>query len=103
MKEFVWILTIFPALNYPFPSFSSRKIGRLTGTTLVGLAEHDKLDLVVDGQDTGTSNTTEDVGTSTLEEGLNTLLSNDGAESVEGRVVLDGLTTMGTLVKIGIY
>ena len=33
---------------------------------LEGLAEHEELGLVVDGQDTGTGNTTEDVGTSTL-------------------------------------
>jgi len=32
------------------------------------LSEHEELGLVVDGQDTGTSDTTENVGTSTLEE-----------------------------------
>lgn len=58
---------------------------------LEGLAEHEELDLVVDGQDTSTGNTTEDVGTSTLEERLDTLLGDDLAGSVDGRVVLDGL------------
>lgn len=66
--------------------------GRLTGSTLELLAEHDELNLVVDGQHTGTGNTTEDVGTSTLEERLNTLGSDDLAGSVGGRLVLDGLT-----------
>ena len=68
---------------------------RLTGSTLVLLAEDDELGLVVDGQDTGTGNTTEDVGTSTLEEGLDTLAGDDLATSVDGRLVLDGLKIDG--------
>ena len=68
---------------------------RLTGSTLVLLAEDDELGLVVDGQDTGTGNTTEDVGTSTLEEGLDTLAGDDLATSVDGRLVLDGLEIDG--------
>ena len=64
---------------------------RLTGSTLVLLAEDDELGLVVDGQDTGTGNTTEDVGTSTLEEGLDALSGDDLAGGIEGRLVLDGL------------
>ena len=68
---------------------------RLTGSTLVLLAEDDELGLVVDGQDTGTGNTTEDVGTSTLEEGLDTLAGDDLATSVDGRLVLDGLEVGG--------
>ena len=55
------------------------------------LSEEKKLDLVVDGKDTSTSNTTEDVSTSTLEERLATLLGDDLAESIHGGVVLDGL------------
>ena len=62
---------------------------------LEGLAEHEELGLVVDGQDTGTGNTTEDVGTSTLEEGLDTLAGDDLATSVDGRLVLDGLGNWG--------
>ena len=62
---------------------------------LEGLAEHEELGLVVDGQDTGTGNTTEDVGTSTLEEGLDTLAGEDLATSVDGRLVLDGLEIDG--------
>lgn len=65
---------------------------RLAGSTLEGLSEEEELELIVDGQDTGTGNTTEDVGTSTLEQGLDTLLGDNLLESVEGRVVLDGLT-----------
>ena len=66
----------------------------LTRSTLEGFAEHDELDLVVDGQYTGTGNTTEDVSTSSLEEGLHTLSGNDGPEGMEGRVIFDGLTTV---------
>lgn len=55
------------------------------------LSEEQELGLVVDGQDTSTGDTTEDVSTGTLEERADTLLGDDLAESVEGRVVLDGL------------
>jgi hypothetical protein len=48
--------------------------------------------LIVDGQDTSTGDTTENVGTSTLEERLDTLLGNDLTSSIHGRLVLDGLT-----------
>jgi hypothetical protein len=65
---------------------------RLTRSTLELLAEHEELGLVVDGQDTGTGNTTEDVGTSTLEERLDTLGGDNLAGSVHGTLVLDGLT-----------
>jgi hypothetical protein len=59
---------------------------------LEGLAEHQDLHLIVDGQDTGTGDTTENVGTCTLEEGLEALLGDDLATGIEGRLVLDGLT-----------
>jgi len=65
---------------------------RLTGSTLVLLAEEDELGLVVDGQDTGTGNTTENVGTSTLEERLDTLGGDNLASGIHGTLVLDGLT-----------
>lgn len=55
------------------------------------LAEHDELGLVVDGEHTGTGNTTEDVGTSTLEERLDALSGDDLATSIERGRVLDGL------------
>lgn len=58
---------------------------------LEGLSEEEELGLVVDGQDTGTGNTTEDVGTSTLEEGLDALLGEDLAGGIERGRVLDGL------------
>jgi len=64
----------------------------LTRSTLEGLAEEDQLKLIVDRQDTGTGNTTEDVGTSTVEQRLDTVGGNDLAGSVEGGLVLDGLT-----------
>lgn len=66
---------------------------RLAGATLELLAEHEQLRLVVDGQHTGTGDTTENVGTSTLEERAHTLLSNDLLRGVDGRLVLDGLNT----------
>ena len=65
---------------------------RLTGTTLEGLSEHDELELIVDGEHTSTGNTTENVGTSTVEERLDTVLGNDLAGGIEGVLVLDGLT-----------
>jgi hypothetical protein len=64
---------------------------RLARATLEGLAEEEQLDLVVDGQHTGTSDTTEDVGTSTLEERADTLLGDDLLGGVDGGLVLDGL------------
>jgi len=64
----------------------------LTRSTLELLAEHEKLHLIVDGQDTSAGNTTENVGTSTLEERSNTLLGNDLTSGIEGTLVLDGLT-----------
>ena|SRR6188768_1976593 len=58
-------------------------------TTGVDLAEHDLLELVVERQHTGTSNTTEDVSTSTLEERLHALLGNDLRASVEHGLVVN--------------
>ena len=69
----------------------SRKTRHLAGASSELLAEHEKLGLVVDGQDTGTSNTTEDVGTCTLEERLDTLGGDDLAAGIHGGLVLDGL------------
>jgi hypothetical protein len=58
----------------------------------VDLAEHELLHLVVEGQDTGTGNTSKDVGTGSLEERLGTLLGNDLGSSVEHGLVVDGST-----------
>ena len=58
---------------------------------LEGLSEDEELGLVVDRQDTSTGHTTEDVGTSTLEERLDTLLGDDLPAGIDGRLVLDGL------------
>lgn len=65
---------------------------RLAGAALEGLAEEDDLELIVDRQDTSTGDTTEDVGTGTLEERLDTLLGDDLAGGIHGTLVLDGLT-----------
>jgi len=56
----------------------------LTGTTLEFLAEEDQLDLIVEGKDTSTSDTTEDVGACTLEQRSYTFLGNDLLEGLEG-------------------
>jgi hypothetical protein len=48
--------------------------------------------LIVDRQHTSTGDTTENVGTSTLEERPNTLFGDDLTASIQGRLVLDGLT-----------
>jgi len=63
--------------------------GRLAGAALEGLAEEQELELVVDGQYTSTGNTTEDVGTGTLEEGPDALLGNDLRGAVNGALVVD--------------
>ena len=63
----------------------------LARAALVGLAEEQQLHLVVDGQHTSTSDTTENVGTSTLEERPHTFCSNDLATSVERALVFDSL------------
>ena len=63
-----------------------------TPTSRVDLAEHDLLELVVERQHTSTSNTTENVGTSTLEEGLGTLLGDDLRASIEHGLVVDSST-----------
>jgi len=63
---------------------------RLSGTTGVDLAEDELLEFVVHGQDTGTGNTSEDVGTRTLEEGPDTLLGDDLGTSVEHGLVVNG-------------
>jgi hypothetical protein len=65
--------------------------GRLAGAALELLAEEDQLDLVVDGQHTGAGNATEDVGTGSLEQRLDTLVGHDRVEGVEGGLVLDSL------------
>lgn len=64
---------------------------RLAGTTFEGLSEEEELELIVDGQHTSTGDTTQDVGASTLEQGLDTLLGDDLLEGIEGRSILDGL------------
>ena len=59
--------------------------------TLELLPEHEQLGLVVDGEHTGTGDTTEDVGAGTLEERPGALLGDDLSGGVDGRLVLDGL------------
>jgi len=59
---------------------------------LEGLAEEEDLELIVDGQDTSTGDTTENVGTSTVEQRLDTVLGNDLLGGIERALVLDGLT-----------
>lgn len=76
---------------------------RLAGTTLELLAEHQQLGLVVDGQDTSAGDTTQDVGTSTLEQRLDTLLGNDLAGGVHGRLVLDGLEEKAVSICIHMF
>jgi hypothetical protein len=78
--------------NYHQAKPAPRLYYRVCNRLLEGLAEHQDLHLIVDGQDTGTSDTTKNVGTCTLEERLDTLLGDDLATSIDGRLVLDGLT-----------
>src|ERR1700684_2932207 len=64
----------------PAPGLYYRVCNRL----LEGIAEHQDLHLIIDGQDTGTSDTTKNVGTCTLEERLDTLLGDDLATGTDG-------------------
>ena len=61
-------------------------------TSRVDLAEHDLLQFVVEGQHTGTSNTTENIGTGTLEERLGTLFGDDLRAGVEHGLVVNAST-----------
>jgi hypothetical protein len=78
--------------QHPVTPFLSTTTHYWLSNLFEGLSEKDQLHLIVDGQDTGTGNTTEDVSTSTLEERLNSLLGNDLLSGIEGSLVLDGLT-----------
>lgn len=65
----------------------------LARSTLEGLAEHEELDLIVDGEHTGTGDTTENVGTRTLEERPDSFLGKDLTSSIHGSLVFDSLET----------
>jgi hypothetical protein len=81
--------------HYIFPTTGPPSIWvlrYLTRAALEGLAEEDDLELIIDGQNTSTGDTTENVGTSTLKERLHALLGDDLAGSIQSTVVLDGLT-----------
>ena len=69
----------------------------LASGSLEFLAEHEQLGLIVDGEHTGTGDTTEDVSARTLEERLNTLPGNDLSSGIHGRLVLDGLLLQTTM------
>jgi hypothetical protein len=91
----MWVVKLKKAFirNHPGLSISVCTEKRQGGKTYgVDLAEHELLELVVHGQDTGTGNTTEDVGTGTLEERLDALGSNDLGTSIEHGLVVDGTT-----------
>lgn len=72
----------------------------LTGSTFEGLAKQKKLGLVIDGKHTSTSNTTENVGTRTLEKRLDTFFSDDLASSVQRGLVLHSLLKPTSLARL---
>lgn len=77
-------------------SVSTRKHSfQINRTHRVDLAEEELLHLVVERQDTGTGNTTKNVGTGTLEERLDTLLGDNLGTSVNHRLVVGTGTTRG--------
>jgi hypothetical protein len=76
---------------------ASLSMAALAGAALELLAEEDQLDLVVDGEHTSTGDTTEDVGTGSLEQRLDTLVGHDLVEGVEGGLVLDGLRRLDAI------
>ena len=59
-------------------------------TTGVDLAEHELLELVVKRQDTSSGDTTENVGSRTLEERSNSLLGDNLGSSIEHALVVNG-------------
>ena len=69
---------------------------------LVDLAEHNLLELVVTRNGTSSSNTTENVGTGTLEERVHTLLGNDRRGSVKHALVAVSYThlTLPTICSV---
>jgi hypothetical protein len=82
-----------PAPHYPqlHRLHSSCDCHCLSRSTLEGLAEHEELNLIVDGEHTSTGDTTQNVSTSTLEEGSEALSSHDLTSSIEGTLVFNGL------------
>ena len=70
---------------------STRKFDSLAGAALEGLSEHEELGLIVDREHTGTGNTTENVGTSALEQRSHTFSCDDLATGIHRRFVLHGL------------
>ena len=72
----------------------------LSRSTLEGLAEHEQLNLIVDGEHTSASDTTEDVSTSAFEQRSDTLLSNDLATGIHGGLVFDGLSIVSNRPQI---
>ena len=55
--------------------------------------------MVIDGQHTSTGDTTENVGTGTLEQRANTFGSDNLLEGIEGRLILDSLDTRLATIK----
>jgi hypothetical protein len=66
----------------------------LTRSSAELLSKEDQLNLIVDGKNTSTSNTTKNVSSSSLEERLDTFSCNNLVESIERRAILDGLITI---------
>jgi len=64
----------------------------LTASITEFLSEDEDLQLIITSQDTSTGNGTENIGTSTLEEGFNTFLFDDHIEGLEGARVLNSLS-----------
>lgn len=96
MSSSARLLPQLPPLNTTFldrcrSSVQERHRDFLTRSTLEGFSEHEELNLIVNGKYTGTSDTTEDIGTSTLKQRSDTFSSNDLASGIQGRLVFDSL------------
>ena len=61
---------------------------------LEGFAEQEELSLIVDGQDTSTGHSTQDVRAGTLEERTHAFLGNNLSAGIDGRLILDGLESI---------
>jgi len=71
------------------PMIMTASTRHLTGSARVDLAEHNLLKLVIQGEHTSTGNTTEDIGTSTLEQRFGTFLGNNLGTSIKHRLIVD--------------
>ena len=88
------LVRLLTVLNHSLPPKVASLISWplcLTRSALEFLAEEKELNLIVDGENTGTSDTSQNVGACALEQRPDALLGNDLASSVHRGRVFDSL------------